>query len=142
MNNIIMITPLSRLAIEAIADFKLLNAPITTSERILARKTITVTTAIATRLGLIKTPSSVEKFVLSFKKEDSKNLKLWNKTVVFLCLFGANTLIKFENETIQNTIDLAKIVLWEELIELGLDKLNVEEYILNIGKTATDIQQA
>jgi hypothetical protein len=45
MNNIITVTPLSRLIIEAIADFKLLNAPITTSERILARKTIEITTA-------------------------------------------------------------------------------------------------
>lgn len=147
---IVEITKVTEMLDQMLEDVKGLNMKTTTAQRQTAKLVISIATAALTRLGTIKTPSWSERIALKVVKGNRKNLAIWNKTVVFGALLLGNAVIKVGDlkdadakifniklDDIQEAIDVAKVVLFEELIELGLDKVAIEEWILKVGKDST-----
>ena len=151
MKELVTFVPPKHLLEQFVQDIKDLNMKTTTAERQTAKIIISASTALLTRLGVIKTPSWSKRVALKLSKGSRDNLAVLNKTVVFSTLLLGNAVVKFgdlENEAarlfgvklddVQKAVDIAKVVLFEELIESVLDKVAVEERILKIGKASTE----
>ena len=135
----VVVVPLNELGQSLKENLKGLNALYSTADRVIARRAISITLATLKKLKIIKDPTPVEKFVLKFRKADSKNLVVYQKIAVLSAMIIGTTVFEIQNDKVFKAIEVAKVVLFEELVELGFDLLDIEGMIT--GATA-DIEAA
>jgi len=139
LTSLVTVVPFNELG-ESLADnLRGLNTPYSNSDRILARRAISITLAGLKKFKVIKDPTPVEKFVLKFRKKDSKNLEVYQKVVVLAALLLGTTVFEIQNDKAFKAVEVAKVVLFEELVELGFDLLDIEGMILG---ASSDIEAA
>ena len=139
LTSLVTVVPFNVLG-ESLADnLRGLNTPYSNSDRILARRAISITLAGLKKFKVIKDPTPVEKFVLRFRKKDSKNLEVYQKVVVLAALLLGTTVFEIQNDKAFKAVEVAKVVLFEELVELGFDLLDIEGMILG---ASSDIEAA
>jgi len=138
VTDIVTVVHASELVASFVDNVKGLNSSVTTVERVAARRAISVATATLYRLKVLSTPTPVQRFVLKFRAKDSKNLAVYEKSVVLAGLIAFTTFFELENTKVFKVVEVAKIVLFEELVELGLDFLAIEDMIQGASKDLED----
>lgn len=139
LTSLVEVVPLNELGQSLKENLKGLNASYSTADRVLARRAISITLVGLKKLKVIKDPTPVEKLVLKFRKADSKNLVVYQKVAVLAALILGTTVFEVQNDKAFKAIEVAKVVLFEELVELGFDLLDIEGMITG---TTSEIEEA
>lgn len=113
-------------------DIRDLNGAVTPVEANVARQSIVIVEGVLKKLGVVKTPTYPQKLAMTFMSEKSKNFDLMNKAIVLGALVLVHSIVKFDNEAIDEKLGIMKATLFHDLLDAGITQSGIVEHVLSI----------